>query len=181
MSQLARLLRPVLLALALLVPLQAQAFQITVSGVTYELSTVNTSYDTSSALLESQPWWTGTGDATLANTFANAFLSAGGNVGPDLSTANALFTYDSSPGFAASIRVSGTTNLGTDAISAALNLDHVTATVDDRVVLDAQWSRSVSKNPFLEFRLRDVQPGARVVITWEDNRGERMRGEAVVK
>jgi sulfur-oxidizing protein SoxZ len=60
-------------------------------------------------------------------------------------------------------------------------IHHVTATVDDRVVLDAQWSRSVSKNPFLEFRLRGVQPGARLVITWEDNRGERMTGEAVIK
>jgi len=60
-------------------------------------------------------------------------------------------------------------------------IHHVTAAVDDRLVLDAQWSRSVSKNPFLEFRLRGVQPGARVVITWEDNRGERMSGEAVVK
>ncbi|MBK8016437.1 MAG: thiosulfate oxidation carrier complex protein SoxZ [Betaproteobacteria bacterium] len=60
-------------------------------------------------------------------------------------------------------------------------IHHVTAALNDRPVLDAQWSRSVSRNPFLEFRVRGARPGDKVVITWEDNLGGRMSGEAVIK
>lgn len=60
-------------------------------------------------------------------------------------------------------------------------IHHVVALHNDKPVLDAQWSRSVSKNPFLEFRVRGVQAGDRITITWEDNRGATGRGETIIK
>ena len=60
-------------------------------------------------------------------------------------------------------------------------IHHVVAHHNDRPVLDAQWSRSVSKNPFLEFRVRGVAPGDRIGVRWEDNRGATGAGETVVK
>ncbi len=60
-------------------------------------------------------------------------------------------------------------------------IQHVVALHNDKPVLDAQWSRSVSKNPFLEFRVRGAQAGDRITITWEDNRGATGRGETIIK
>jgi sulfur-oxidizing protein SoxZ len=60
-------------------------------------------------------------------------------------------------------------------------IHHVVATHNGRTVLDAQWSRSVSKNPFLEFRVRGAKTGDRIGVTWEDNRGETMTLEVPIK
>jgi len=60
-------------------------------------------------------------------------------------------------------------------------IHHVVATHNGRTVLDAQWSRSVSKNPFLEFRVRGAKSGDRIAVTWEDNRGETMSLEVPIK
>lgn len=60
-------------------------------------------------------------------------------------------------------------------------IHHVVATHNGRTVLDAQWSRSVSKNPFLEFRVRGAKSGDRIGVTWEDNRGETMSLEVPIK
>ncbi|MBI1398115.1 MAG: thiosulfate oxidation carrier complex protein SoxZ [Betaproteobacteria bacterium] len=59
-------------------------------------------------------------------------------------------------------------------------IDHVVAKLNGRAVLDAQWSRSVSKNPFLEFRVRGARSGDTVTITWEDNWGATKTGEMAV-
>lgn len=56
----------------------------------------------------------------------------------------------------------------------------VTATLNGRIVLDAQWSRAVSKNPFLNFRVRGAKPGDKIVVTWEDNRGEKANIETTL-
>jgi len=41
-----------------------------------------------------------------------------------------------------------------------------------KVVMDAQWSQAISKNPFLNFRIRGARQGDKVAISWEDNKGE---------
>lgn len=41
-----------------------------------------------------------------------------------------------------------------------------------KVVMDAQWSQAISKNPFLNFRIRGARLGDKVAISWEDNKGE---------
>lgn len=60
-------------------------------------------------------------------------------------------------------------------------IEHVVATHNGRTVLDAQWSRSVSKNPFLEFRVRGAKSGDTIGVAWEDNRGESNSLEAAIK
>lgn len=60
-------------------------------------------------------------------------------------------------------------------------IQHVVARLNGHPVLDAQWSRSVSKNPFLEFRVRGAKAGDKVSITWEDNWGATKTGETVIK
>lgn len=56
----------------------------------------------------------------------------------------------------------------------------VTATVNDRVVMEAQWGPAISRNPLLGFRVRGAKAGDRLVVSWEDNRGEQDRAEAAI-
>ncbi|MBX9631578.1 MAG: thiosulfate oxidation carrier complex protein SoxZ [Burkholderiales bacterium] len=60
-------------------------------------------------------------------------------------------------------------------------IQHVVATHNGRPVLDAQWSQAVSKNPFLEFRVRGAKPGDKIGVAWEDNRGENNALEVAIK
>jgi len=48
-------------------------------------------------------------------------------------------------------------------------------------VLEVQWSRSVSRNPFLHFRLRGASAGDEIVIAWEDNFGQTGGTNAKIK
>jgi sulfur-oxidizing protein SoxZ len=52
-------------------------------------------------------------------------------------------------------------------------IQKVTATHNGKTVLEAQWSQAVSKNPFLNFRVRGAKPGDRITVGWEDNKGEK--------
>jgi len=57
---------------------------------------------------------------------------------------------------------------------------NVSATCQGRTVLSAQWGTAVSKNPFLEFSFKGGKKGDKVVITWEDNKGDKRSDEAVI-
>jgi len=59
-------------------------------------------------------------------------------------------------------------------------IKNVVATLNGRPVLQAQWSQAVSRNPFLNFKVRGARPGDRIAIRWEDNRGETANIEAAV-
>lgn len=52
-------------------------------------------------------------------------------------------------------------------------IQRVFATHNGKTVLDAQWSQAVSKNPFLNFRVRGAKAGDSIVVGWEDNKGEK--------
>lgn len=56
----------------------------------------------------------------------------------------------------------------------------VTATHQGKVVLSAQWGPAVSKNPYLEFSFKGGQKGDKVVVTWEDNKGDKRSDEATI-
>ncbi|MGH8678806.1 MAG: thiosulfate oxidation carrier complex protein SoxZ [Burkholderiales bacterium] len=60
-------------------------------------------------------------------------------------------------------------------------IKHLWATHNGKTVLDAQWSQAVSRNPFLNFRVRGTKPGDKIAISWEDNRGETATIEAPVE
>ncbi|HSD60990.1 MAG TPA: thiosulfate oxidation carrier complex protein SoxZ [Burkholderiales bacterium] len=56
----------------------------------------------------------------------------------------------------------------------------VTATLNGKTVLDAQWSQAISKNPFLGFKVKGGKVGDKLVITWVDNKGDKRTDEVAV-
>ena len=52
-------------------------------------------------------------------------------------------------------------------------IQRVVAAHNGRTMLDAQWSQAVSKNPFVNFRIRGAKAGDKVSVSWEDNMGEK--------
>ena len=59
-------------------------------------------------------------------------------------------------------------------------ISKVTATYQGRTVLSAQWGPAVSKNPFLEFNFKGGKKGDKVIVTWEDNKGETRTDETTI-
>ena len=56
----------------------------------------------------------------------------------------------------------------------------VTATLNGKPVLEAQWGTGISKNPYLTFHLRGAKVGDTVAVTWHDNLGESNSSEIAV-
>ena len=59
-------------------------------------------------------------------------------------------------------------------------ISEVSATLNDKTVMTAEWGPSVSKNPFMQFFIKGAKAGDKVAITWKDNRGETRTDEATV-
>lgn len=57
----------------------------------------------------------------------------------------------------------------------------VRATHNGTIVLDCQWGRAVSRNPYLNFRVRGAKSGDRIGISWEDNLGEHASMESTIE
>ena len=63
---------------------------------------------------------------------------------------------------------------------AAWHITNVTATLNGKSVLTAEWGPAVAKNPFLQFTLKGAKAGDKIGITWKDNRGDTRSDETVV-
>ncbi len=63
---------------------------------------------------------------------------------------------------------------------AAWYIQEVSAQLNGKPVLQAQWGPSVSKNPFLQFSVKGARPGDKIAVTWRDNRGDSRTDEATV-
>ena len=63
---------------------------------------------------------------------------------------------------------------------AAWHIQEVSASLNGKPVLSAQWGPAISKNPFLQFNLKGAKAGDKVGVTWVDNRGDRRSDEATV-
>jgi len=59
-------------------------------------------------------------------------------------------------------------------------IQEVTAQLNGKPVLTADWGPSVSKNPFLQFIVKGAKAGDKIAVTWRDNRGESRTDEATV-
>jgi sulfur-oxidizing protein SoxZ len=59
-------------------------------------------------------------------------------------------------------------------------IQEVSAQLNGKTVLNAQWGPSIAKNPFLQFTLKGAKVGDKVGISWTDNRGDKRSDEAVV-
>lgn len=55
-----------------------------------------------------------------------------------------------------------------------------TASVNGKTVLNANWGPSISKNPFMGVRVRGAKAGDKVVVQWEDSKGERNSAETII-
>ncbi len=59
-------------------------------------------------------------------------------------------------------------------------IQEVTAQLNGKPVLTAEWGPSVSKNPFLQFVVKGAKAGDKIAVSWRDNRGETRTDEATV-
>jgi sulfur-oxidizing protein SoxZ len=59
-------------------------------------------------------------------------------------------------------------------------IQEVSASLNGKTVMTAQWGPSVAKNPFMQFNLKGAKAGDKVAITWVDNKGDKRTDEATV-
>lgn len=59
-------------------------------------------------------------------------------------------------------------------------IQEVSAALNGKVVLTADWGPAVSKNPFMQFSIRGAKTGDKVSLTWKDNRGATRTDEVTV-
>jgi sulfur-oxidizing protein SoxZ len=62
----------------------------------------------------------------------------------------------------------------------AWHITEVSAQLNGKTVLTAQWGPSVAKNPFLQFNIKGAKAGDKVGVSWVDNKGDKRSDEAVV-
>jgi sulfur-oxidizing protein SoxZ len=59
-------------------------------------------------------------------------------------------------------------------------IQEVSAALNGKTVMTAQWGPSISKNPFLQFTVKGAKPGDKVSVSWTDNHGDKRTDEAAV-
>lgn len=63
----------------------------------------------------------------------------------------------------------------------AWHITQVTAALNGKPVLSTYWGPAISKNPYLQFKIKSAKSGDKVTIAWVDNKGENRTDEAEVK
>ncbi len=59
-------------------------------------------------------------------------------------------------------------------------IQDVTAQLNGKTVMTAQWGPSISKNPFLQFNVKGAKAGDKITVIWVDNKGDKRTDEATV-
>jgi sulfur-oxidizing protein SoxZ len=62
----------------------------------------------------------------------------------------------------------------------AWHIQEVTAQLNGKTVMTAQWGPAVSKNPFMQFDIKGAKAGDKVTISWVDNKGDKRTDEATI-
>jgi sulfur-oxidizing protein SoxZ len=62
----------------------------------------------------------------------------------------------------------------------AWHITEVSAALNGKPVMSAQWGPAVSKNPFLQFTVKGAKAGDKIAVTWVDNKGDKRTDEASV-
>jgi sulfur-oxidizing protein SoxZ len=62
----------------------------------------------------------------------------------------------------------------------AWHIQEVTASLNGKQILTAEWGTAVSKNPFMQFVIKGAKAGDKIAVTWKDNKGESRTDEATV-
>ncbi len=59
-------------------------------------------------------------------------------------------------------------------------INEVSASLNGKVVMTAEWGPSVSKNPFMQFVVKGAKAGDKISVSWKDNKGDSRTDEATV-
>lgn len=59
-------------------------------------------------------------------------------------------------------------------------IQQVSAALNGKTVLSAEWGPSISKNPFMQFVVKGAKAGDKITISWVDNQGDKRSDEATV-
>jgi len=59
-------------------------------------------------------------------------------------------------------------------------IQNVTVQHNGKVVLDAEWSQAISRDPFLGMRIKGAKAGDKVTVIWTDNKGDKRTDEVSV-
>ena len=59
-------------------------------------------------------------------------------------------------------------------------IETLSVTHNGKVVMDAQWSQAISRNPFLGLRIKGAKTGDKIVVMWTDNKGDKRTDETLV-
>jgi sulfur-oxidizing protein SoxZ len=59
-------------------------------------------------------------------------------------------------------------------------IQEVSAQLNGKTVMSAQWGPAVSKNPYLQFIVKGGRAGDKLSVSWADNKGDKRTDEAVV-
>lgn len=59
-------------------------------------------------------------------------------------------------------------------------IQEVSASLNGKVVMTAEWGPSISKNPFLQFFIKGAKAGDKVSISWVDIKGDKRTDETTV-
>jgi sulfur-oxidizing protein SoxZ len=60
-------------------------------------------------------------------------------------------------------------------------IKEVSCSLNDTVVMQADWTGGISKNPYFSFDFTGGASGDKVILTWKDNKDETETVEAVIK
>ncbi|MFY7916260.1 MAG: thiosulfate oxidation carrier complex protein SoxZ [Rubrivivax sp.] len=56
----------------------------------------------------------------------------------------------------------------------------VSAALNGKTVMSAQWGPAISKNPFMQFTVKGAKAGDKITVSWVDNRGDKRSDETTV-
>lgn len=59
-------------------------------------------------------------------------------------------------------------------------IQEVSASLNGKAVMSAEWGPAVSKNPFLQFVVKGAKAGDKISVSWKDNKGDSRTDEATV-
>ncbi len=59
-------------------------------------------------------------------------------------------------------------------------ISEITAQHNGKTVMTAQWGPAVSKNPYMQFKVKGAKSGDKVSVSWKDNKGESRTDEATI-
>lgn len=62
----------------------------------------------------------------------------------------------------------------------AWHITEVSAALNGKQVLAAEWGPAVSKNPFLQFVIKGAKAGDKVAVSWKDSKGDSRTDEVTV-